>query len=65
MPGANLVALAGISRDAAMADFWARATAALAVGLPVLAALIALSVWVVHLLRRDERAREALAQALE
>jgi two-component sensor histidine kinase len=65
VPGTNLVAVAGISLEAAMADFWARATAALAIGLPVLAALIALSVWVMRLLRRDERTRDALAQAVE
>ena len=65
VPGLPLIAVAGISREAALAPFWSRLLAiALIVG-PILAGLIATSGWVVALLRRDHRQREALARALE
>jgi two-component system, sensor histidine kinase PdtaS len=65
VPGLPLIAIAGISTDSVMDRFWAQVGSAAAVAAPITLALLAISLWVVSLLRRDERQRLELAAALE
>jgi two-component system, sensor histidine kinase PdtaS len=65
VPRLPLIAIAGISTDSVMDRFWAQVGSAAAVAAPITLALLAISLWVVSLLRRDERQRLELAQALE
>jgi two-component sensor histidine kinase len=63
--GAPLIAVAGVSASAAFADFRSRVLAVALFAIPVVLALVAVSVWVATLLRRDELRRQDLARALE
>lgn len=70
--GLPLVALVGVSRDWALARFRESATAIALFGIPLILALVAVTVWIAVLLRRDEQARRRdeemrarLTQALE
>lgn len=63
--GLPLVAVARLSLDSAMARFWSQVGSAAAVALPIALALVAISTWLVSLLRRDERQRAELRHSLE
>lgn len=63
--GAQLVAVAGVSADAAFEEFWSRVLTVALFAVPVVIALLSFAFWVVALLRRDERSRQELAHALE
>lgn len=64
VPGLPLVATAGISRTAVLEQFWQRIAVGLSFALPVAALLVAATIWVARLLRRDARSRAELAEAL-
>lgn len=63
--GLPLVALAAIAQSEAFADYWEIVRNVLIVAVPGLIALLAMAVWTTRLLRRDERSRQELSQALE
>ncbi len=62
VPGTNLVALASISTDNALASYWAATTGVLALVIPALLALVLIAWGTFRLLRADARQREAEAQ---
>lgn len=63
--GLPLIAVAGISRDAVIARFWSGLQPVGLVAVPVALALLAMVASVTMLMRRYERQREALSQALD
>jgi two-component system, sensor histidine kinase PdtaS len=62
--GAPLIAIGSVAMDTALSRFRSRMRTAGAVAAPVALALLAVSIWVVALLRREERNRAELAAAL-
>jgi two-component sensor histidine kinase len=65
VPGLPVIAVAGLSSDAAMTRFWRRIELAGVLAVPIVGALILALLWVSRLLRRDEMTRAELAQALD
>lgn len=65
VPNVPLVALTGISMDAALERLWWRLGGLAVLGLPLILALIMISAWIVVLLRRDEETRSELSKALQ
>ncbi len=65
VPDLPVIAVAGLSTDAAMNRFWARLELAGAIAVPIVGALVLALLWVSRLLRRDETTRAELAQALD
>lgn len=65
VPGLPLVALVGIPEDAVLAGFRRSTYIFLGFAIPLLLLLAAMSAWGLNWLRRDERTRAELAQALE
>jgi two-component sensor histidine kinase len=65
LPELPLVAVAGISKDAVLAQFWSRLATGAIVAAPIAVALLAVTIWVAVLLRRYEAQSAALAGALE
>jgi two-component sensor histidine kinase len=63
-PGIPLIAVTGISMQAALDRLWRRLMALAILGLPLILALIMISGWIVVLLRRDEHTRSELSLAL-
>jgi len=63
-PNVPLIALTGISMDAALERLWWRLIGLVLLGLPLILALIMISAWIVVLLRRDEKTRSELSKAL-
>jgi two-component sensor histidine kinase len=63
--GLPLVAVAAIAQSEAFADYWEIVRNVLIVAVPGLIGLLAMAVWITRLLRRDERSRQELSQALE
>lgn len=65
VPALPLIAVTGISMEAALDRLgWRLLTLAL-LGLPLIVALIVISAWIVSLLRRDEHTRTELTRALQ
>jgi two-component sensor histidine kinase len=65
IPDLPLIAVAGLSQDEVLANFWSNTAIAAAIAVPIALALLAVAAWVTVLLRRDESQRAALAAALE
>ena len=65
VPNVPLIALTGISMDAALQRLWWRLSGLALLGLPLILALIMISAWIVVLLRRDEETRSELSKALQ
>jgi two-component sensor histidine kinase len=63
--GTPFVALAAISMENAYALFWRNTFVTLFFALPTAIALAGATVWIIRLLRRDQRRREQLTGALE
>ncbi|MFW6076290.1 MAG: sensor histidine kinase [Hyphomicrobiales bacterium] len=64
IPDVPLIAVTGISMQAALDRLWWRLVGLTLLGLPLIVALIMISGWIVVLLRRDEHTRSELSQAL-
>ena len=64
VPDIPLIAVTGISMQAALDRLWWRLIGVGLLGLPLILALIMVSGWIVVLLRRDEQTRSELSQAL-
>jgi two-component system, sensor histidine kinase PdtaS len=64
VPNVPLIAVTGISMQAALDRLWWRLIGLALLGLPVILALVMVSAWIVVLLRRDEQTRSELSQAL-
>jgi two-component system, sensor histidine kinase PdtaS len=64
VPNVPLIAVTGISMQAALDRLWWRLIGLALLGLPVILALVMVSAWIVVLLRRDELTRSELSQAL-
>ncbi len=64
-PGLPLIAVTGISMEAALDRLWWRLIGFAILGLPLILALIMISAWIVVLLRRDDQTRNQLSQALQ
>jgi two-component system, sensor histidine kinase PdtaS len=64
VPNVPLIAVTGISMQAALDRLWWRLIGLALLGLPVILALVLVSAWIVVLLRRDEQTRSELSQAL-
>jgi two-component system, sensor histidine kinase PdtaS len=64
VPNIPLIAVTGISMQAALDRLWWRLIGMALLGLPLILALVAISAWIVVLLRRDEHIRSELSQAL-
>jgi two-component system, sensor histidine kinase PdtaS len=64
VPNLPLIAVTGISMQAALDRLWWRLIGLALLGLPLILALIMVSAWIVVLLRRDEHTRWELSQAL-
>lgn len=62
--GLPLIALVGLARDEALAEFWSRVLPTTSVAAAVFSVLAFLAAWVVALLRQDERTHNELAAAL-
>jgi two-component system, sensor histidine kinase PdtaS len=65
VPNLPLIAVTGISMDAALDRLWWRLIGLSVLGLPLILTLIMISAWIVVLLRRDEQTRSELSQALQ
>jgi two-component sensor histidine kinase len=65
VPNLPLIALTGISMDAALGRLWWRLGGLVLLGLPLILAIIMISAWIVVLLRRDEKTRSELSMALQ
>jgi two-component system, sensor histidine kinase PdtaS len=64
VPNVPLIAVVGMSMQAALDRLWWRLVGLALLGLPLILALVAISAWIVVLLRRDEHTRWELSQAL-
>lgn len=64
VPDVPLIAVTGISMQGALDRLWWRLIGLALLGLPLIAALIMVSGWIVVLMRRDEKTRSELSQAL-
>ncbi len=64
VPNVPLIAVTGISMQAALDRLWWRLIGLALLGLPLILALVMVSAWIVVLLRRDEQTRSELSQAL-
>jgi two-component sensor histidine kinase len=60
-----LIAVASISTDAAFLPFWRNTAITLFLAVPTALALAAAIIWILRLLRKDERRRVELVEALE
>ncbi|MGF7162409.1 two-component sensor histidine kinase [Rhodoligotrophos appendicifer] len=65
VPATDFVALASVNKDAAFASFRRNTLLTLAFALPTALALLGAIVWILRLLRDDQRRRLQLAEALE
>lgn len=63
--GTNLIALSSMALEPAMARFRSQIVGRLAIGLPVVLLLFVIVGWVARLLRREDRQKRALAEAVE